>query len=117
MRICIRKPRQQSPAANDCLEATGLVAVARALGLDILCICSSGRRVDRVAAVSALSAAHAQVSKWHGAKFRAEPASAEVECIGDIAGDWFLARNFCGRGSRRDRCTIGHANNVARSRE
>jgi len=31
---------------------------------------------------------------WHGAKFRAESPSAEVECIADIAGDTFLARNF-----------------------
>lgn len=38
---------------------------------------------------------------------RAGPAPAEVDGIADIAGDWFLARNFCGRYSRREALHTG----------
>jgi hypothetical protein len=55
----------------------------------------------------------AKVRHWHRAKFRAEPASAEVERIADIAGDSFPARNSCGRYSGRDQWVNGHAAGTA----
>ena len=42
---------------------------------------------------------------------------AEVEVFADIAGDSFLAQNFCGRYPGRNWWDFRHAQNEAKSRE